>query len=237
MRADRLQGRLINPNVEERTMRKLTGIAPAVLLFCVCTTASALNIPNQYIVQLNKPAPGSALAGLSIAQQAEQLAALHGGSVLFVYEHALRGFAVRMPDAAAALLAANPLVASVNPDLRMQAIATQSGATWGLDRSDQRNLPLNGTYVYPDQGGQGVHVYVIDTGINPNHAEFTGRVGTSRNFVAPLLIGSTDPNAWTDCNGHGTHVSSTAAGTTWGIAKKATLHAVRVLDCQGTGSG
>src|SRR5689334_23971921 len=90
--------------VEERSMRKLIGIAPVVLLL-FGTIGSALagstdgRIPNQYIVQLNKPAPGSALAGLSVTQQAEQLAALHGGSVLFVYEHALRGFAVRMPDA------------------------------------------------------------------------------------------------------------------------------------------
>lgn len=222
-------------------MRKLIGFClPVVLLCAVSLTAAATSesiIPNQYIVQLNKPALDSSMAGLSVAQQAQALAAMHGGQVLYVYEHALRGFAVRLPDAAATLLAANPLVASVNPDVRMRAIATQSGATWGLDRSDQRNLPLNSTYSYPDAAGQGVHVYVIDTGINPNHAEFTGRVGTSRNFVAPLLIGSTDPNAWTDCNGHGTHVSSTATGTTWGIAKKATIHAVRVLDCQGTGSG
>src|SRR5688572_5447324 len=116
-------------------MRKLIGFVPVVLL-CVATLASATTpngiIPNQYIVQLNKPAIDSPLAGLSVAQQAEQLAAAHGGRVLFVYEHALRGFAVRMPEAATALLRANPLVLSVNPDVQMRAIATQGGATWGL---------------------------------------------------------------------------------------------------------
>jgi serine protease len=157
--------------------------------------------------------------------------------VLFAYEYAMRGFAANISAAQAQLLALNPLVASVNPDVRMKAVATQNSAVWGIDRSDQRNLPLDGKYSYPDQAGQGAHVYVIDTGLNPNHAEFTGRVGASRNFVAPLLFGSADPNAWADCNGHGTHVSSSATGTSWGIAKKATIHAVRVLDCQGTGSG
>ena len=218
-------------------MRKFFGALSALLLLATSATAQDGRIPNQYIVQLKKPATDSPLAGFSLTEQAARLAAMHGGQVLYVYEHALRGFAVRMPEAAALALATDPVVASVNPDVRMRAIATQNGATWGLDRSDQRNLPLNSQYTYPDAAGQGVHVYVIDTGINPNHAEFTGRVGTSRNFVAPLLIGSADPNAWTDCNGHGTHVSSTSVGTTWGIAKKATIHAVRVLDCQGTGSG
>lgn len=189
-----------------------------------------------YVVQLRTPAPSSPLAGLTIGQQANRLAKPFGGTVTFTYTRVLRGFAVRIPATAATRLAANPLVRSGSRDVVVKASDTQSNATWGLDRSDQRALPLNSTYTYPGDAGAAAHVYIIDTGINANHVEFAGRVGTSRNFVAPLL-GSADPNNWADCNGHGTHVASTTAGTTWGIAKKATIHAVRVLDCQGSGSG
>jgi serine protease len=228
--------------------RKLIAAAVTLAVAALSTASAAAApaatsgtaIPNQYIVTLNKAPLGDLLAGLGVADQASRLlAAVGGGQVFQIYEHALRGFAVRMTAAQADLLRRNPLVAGIEPDQVIQAVATQSGATWGLDRIDQRNLPLDSKYTYPDQAGQGVHVYIIDTGINPNHSEFTGRVGASRNFVASgglLGGGSTDPNAWTDCNGHGSHVSGTAAGTTWGVAKKATIHAIRVLDCNGSGS-
>ncbi|MEQ1439120.1 S8 family serine peptidase [Fontimonas sp. SYSU GA230001] len=199
------------------------------------SAAAAQPIANQYIVTLAKLPPESPLAALDVGALAQTLAVQFGGQVIHVYEHALRGFAIRLPDAAAPLLALHPAVAAIERDQLMHAVGTQSGATWGIDRIDQRDRPLDGSYRYPDAAGQGVHVYVIDTGINPNHVEFTGRVSTSRNFVAGTL-GSADPNAWTDCNGHGTHVSGTAAGTSYGVAKQATLHAVRVLDCQGSGS-
>lgn len=192
-------------------------------------------IANQYIVTLAKLPAETPLAALDAGTLAQTLAVQFGGQVIHVYEHALRGFAIRLPDAAAALLAQHPAVAAIEQDQVMRAVTTQTGATWGIDRVDQRDRPLNGTYTYPDAAGQGVHVYVIDTGINPNHVEFSGRVSTSRNFVAGTL-GSADPNAWADCNGHGTHVFGSAAGTQYGVAKQATLHAVRVLDCQGSGS-
>lgn len=162
-----------------------------------------------------------------------------GGSVLYTYDEVLNGFAVRLPRLAAPALRALPDVATVRRDVEVRASAEQPGATWGLDRTDQQSLPLDSTFSYADDAGQDAHVYVIDTGLNPNHAEFTGRVGQGRNFIANgfLGFGSVDPEAWTDCNGHGTHVASTAAGTTWGIAKQATVHGVRVLNCQGSGSG
>lgn len=190
-------------------------------------------IPNQYIVTLNKPAAGDLLAGLPVADQAAALvASVGGGQILHSYEYALRGFAVRINALQADLLRANPLVARVSEDLKVVAYATQnSPASYGLDRIDQRNLPLNSQYNYPDLAGQGAHIYVIDTGLNPNHSEFSGRVGTSRNFIS----GEAATN-WTDCNGHGTHVMGTAGGTSYGVAKKATLHALRVLDCGGSGS-
>ncbi len=211
------------------------GSLAAAPVHLAVATGPAQPIANQYIVTLKKLPADAPLAALDVATLAQTLAGQFGGQVLHVYEHALRGFALRLPDAAAALLALHPAVAAVEQDQRMRTVTTQSNATWGIDRIDQRSLPLNSQYTYPAAAGQGVHVYVIDTGINPNHTEFTGRVSTSRNFVAATL-GGADPNAWTDCNGHGTHVSGTAAGTQYGVAKKATLHAVRVLDCQGSGS-
>ncbi len=204
-------------------------------------------IPNQYIVVLNKPLAGQLLYGLPVAEQAASLlATVGGGRLLQSYEHALLGFAARLSPAQAALLKLNPLVASISQDQIATADAVQAGATWGLDRVDQRNRPMDGNYVYPDSAGQGVHVYVIDTGLRATHSEFTGRVGAGRNFAdrksASVVggIGGTgdatiNPSDTSDCNGHGTHVTSTAAGTVYGVAKKATVHAVRVLNCGGEG--
>ena len=173
-----------------------------------------------------------------VPRLARQLTTPLGGSVLFTYDEVLNGFAVRLPAVAVPALRALPLVETVSRDKPVVATAEQPNATWGLDRTDQQTLPLDSTFGYADDAGQDAHVYVIDSGLNANHAEFTGRVGVGRNFVAGgfLGLGSVDPQAWTDCNGHGTHVASTAAGTTWGVAKKATVHGVRVLDCAGRGS-
>lgn len=216
---------------------KWVAAAAAVL---VASAVSAAPIPNQYIVTLKKPLDASPMASLPVAQQAESVLALvGGGQVLNTYEYALRGFAARLSPMQARLLALNPLVGAVEQDQTMHAVASQSGATWGLDRVDQRNRPMDGLYIYPGSAGQGTHVYVLDTGLNANHSEFTGRVGASRNFVGTSSLFSSsapNPDNWADCNGHGTHVSGTAVGTTYGVAKLATIHAVRVLDCQGSGS-
>lgn len=219
------------------------------VLMMVCAggvhAAAGKRIADQYIVMLDSPSAFSAEATLGLGDRAQQLLSrAGGGEVLQQYEHALLGFSARMPAVVAERLQALDGVLLVEQDQIVEANATQTGATWGLDRIDQRALPLNGSYVYADQAGQGAHVYVIDTGLNASHTEFSGRVGTGRNFVGSggllcALLGircTVNPADTNDCNGHGTHVAGTAVGTVYGVAKKATVHAVRVLGCNGSGS-
>jgi subtilisin family serine protease len=184
-------------------------------------------VPGAYIVVL-RPEARSTLLARPASSTAAELAKRHGGTVTFVYEHALRGFAVRMGAAAARVLAADPRVLYVEPDGEMTASATQTGATWGLDRIDQRSLPLSDTYTY-DFDGNGVNVYVIDTGIQKTHVDFGGR-------ALHAFTAIDDGRGSDDCAGHGTHVAGTAGGATWGVAKRATLWAVRVLNCAGNGT-
>lgn len=217
------------------TMQKtLLSLAAAFGLSLGAQAANDLGlIDNQYIVTLQNTAQTTPLNSTVDAL----LAGFPGVELLHQYDTVLQGFSARMSAEQAALLELNPLVARIEQDRMSIATAIQNGATWGIDRVDQLDLPLDGQYHYASGAGAGAHVYVIDTGINPDHVEFSGRLGTSRNFVATGLFFSADPDDWDDCNGHGTHVSSTAVGTTWGVAKQATIHAVRVLDCLGSGSG
>lgn len=193
-------------------------------------------VEGRYIVVLEKSGLPS-LAGL--VGQVEALAATYGLRVDRVYENALDGFAAQMPAAVASLLALDPLVAYIEPDRIVAATATQANATWGLDRIDQENLPLDGNYQFASDGAD-AHAYIIDTGIRASHNEFSGRVGNGFNTVGGGGLlgiggGAADPNDTNDCNGHGTHVSGTVGGTTFGVAKGSILHPVRVLDCNGSG--
>ncbi len=190
------------------------------------TTRNPIN--DQYIVVLKANAAslaGERKATADVATVAREMVAEHRSALIRSYGHALRGFVVRADDAMLAKLLADPRVAYVEEDGIATIDATQTGATWGLDRIDQRVLPLNGTYTY-DQTGAGVHVYIIDTGLRATHTQIAGRVGNGFDAVG-------DGNGTNDCNGHGTHVAGTVAGTTWGVAKSATVHPVRVFGCSG----
>ncbi len=144
-----------------------------------------------------------------------------------VYENALKGYAARLSASQVAALRSDPSVDFVEADGVVTADTIQSGATWGLDRIDQRTRPTNGTYVYTNTGA-GVTAYIIDTGIRFSHSQFAGRAVSGYDAV--------DGGSADDCNGHGTHVAGTVGGSSYGVAKGVTLVAVRVLNCAGSGA-
>lgn len=200
--------------------------SPTVLAPTLTSTTTASPIKNQYIVVLQAGSDLPAQAAAAIAKQ-------HGGQVLFTYNRAIRGFAVRIPEqATSAFLTAmqkNPQVSYVEEDTLMQTnTITQSNPVWGLDRIDQHNLPLSKSFSY-NKTGSAVNAYIVDTGILASHQEFNGRVQTGYSAIA-------DNNGTNDCNGHGTHVAGTVGGSTYGIAKNVGLVPVRVLDCAGSGA-
>lgn len=176
-------------------------------------------IPDQYIVVLND-AVGDVDAVVA------KLAGKHKGKLKHTYAAALKGFAAELSSGDAAALAAEPEVAYVEQDQVVHAATTQSSATFGIDRVDQRNLPLSRTYSYTTTASK-VRAYIIDTGIETSHPQFGGRAQA----VYDALGGNGQ-----DCNGHGTHVAGTVGSATYGIAKGVQLRAVRVLDCSGSGS-
>ena len=206
-------------------VRGAVGLAVAVfasaLLFAGSGAAAGSGGKSTYIVVLN------ASAG-SVPAVAQDHARRFGGELQFVYTHALRGYAISLPAGAAAAIARLPIVDYVEADGVYSADATESPATWGLDRIDQRARPLSNSFTYANTG-TGVTAYIIDTGIRFTHAEFGGRASTGYDAVTPGGSAS-------DCNGHGTHVSGTVGGATYGVAKAVDLVAVRVLDCNGSGT-
>jgi len=193
-------------------------------------------IPGSYLVVFTDAAAGSASASGTrpgtgspdrLRSMIDTMAATAGATVEHTYSAALRGFAGAMTEAAARRLAADPAVAYVAQNRVVRAVADQPNPpSWGLDRIDQRDRPLNGNYHY-DTTASNVHAYVIDTGIRTTHTTFGGR--------ATFDFNSVDTNN-TDCNGHGTHVAGTIGGGQYGVAKDVRLHAVKVLNCAGSGT-
>nr|WP_309110735.1 S8 family serine peptidase [Saccharothrix sp.] len=181
-------------------------------------------IAGSYVVALRDSASPRAAS----ADTAQALVSKYGGKVQVAWQHALNGFhATDLSATQARRLAADPRVQYVQADLPVQATGTQPNPpSWGLDRIDQRNLPLDSSYTYPNTASN-VRAYIIDTGIRTTHSDFGGRATWGTNTV--------DSNN-TDCNGHGTHVAGTVGGTAYGVAKEVKLIAVKVLNCQGSGT-
>ena len=223
-------------------MKRFTAVMLAAITLAACTDSSTGPLTPVSPEQLSSPmapfyAKGSAgIDGdyivvftdqvLDPLSAADDKVRKHGGTKKFAYDKALKGFAATLTPGAVDALRADPDVAYVEQDAIVTTMATQSGATWGLDRIDQRNLPLSGTYTYVSTG-TGVRAYIIDTGIQTNHPQF----GSRASAVYDALGGNGQ-----DCNGHGTHVAGTVGASTYGVAKNVMLRAVRVLDCAGSGS-
>jgi subtilisin family serine protease len=182
-------------------------------------------VRNSYIVTLKNNAGFTASSTLG-----KSLITKYGGTVDRTYRAALNGYAATFTAAEARRLAADPSVAAVEQDRVVRAAdTTQTSAPWGLDRIDQTSLPLSGTYTYPDSAGSGVTAYVIDTGVRITHTQISGRAS----YGYDAVDGDTTAS---DGNGHGTHVATTIAGSTYGVAKQARIVAVRVLDNNGSGT-
>jgi subtilisin family serine protease len=176
---------------------------------------------------LSQSASGRYVVVLNDGADPRSVAAIAGVSPRFVYTAALKGFAGTLNAGQLNALQNNPNVAYIEADLPMQASTIQTGATWGIDRIDQRSLPLSTSFAYTNTGA-GVNAYILDTGIRLSHADFAGRAVSGFDAV--------DGGSADDCNGHGTHVAGSVGGTLYGVAKGVKLVAVRVLDCAGSGT-
>ena len=197
----------------------LSGVASAApyqaAVVSPAVTATAKPVPGNYIVMLNEDY-GTA-----------DVARAHGVAPQRVYDAAISGFAARLTPAQLRKLSRDPAVRLIEQDMRLTDMieTTQTNPpSWGIDRIDQRALPLSRSYTY-NADGTGVHAYIIDTGIMTSHPDFGGRASWDYNAI--------DSNN-TDCQGHGTHVAGTVGSKTYGVAKNVRLHAIKMMNCSGS---
>ncbi|MEU3604386.1 S8 family peptidase [Streptomyces sp. NPDC035033] len=180
-------------------------------------------VPGSYIVTLDESAQAETARGRAVATK-------FGAKIKRTYTSALNGYSIELSEAQAKKLAADPAVKSVVQNRVFTIDGTQpSPPSWGLDRVDQKALPLNSSYSYPDSAGQGVTAYIIDTGVRVSHSDFGGRAANGYDAID-------NDNTAQDGHGHGTHVAGTVAGGAYGVAKKAKIVGVRVLDNSGSGT-
>ncbi|MFI8202399.1 S8 family serine peptidase [Streptomyces sp. NPDC085937] len=180
-------------------------------------------VEGSYIVTLKSGTKATSAQGKGLAKK-------YGADVEHTFREAVNGYTVEATEAEAAELAADPSVALVEQNRAFTIQATQTNPpSWGLDRIDQAALPLSGSFTYDDTAGQGVTAYIIDTGVRVSHSDFGGRARNGYDAVD-------GDNVAQDGNGHGTHVAGTVAGSAYGVAKKAAIVGVRVLDNNGSGT-
>ncbi len=203
-----------------RTFRRAlsTLVVGALLAALAPAHTATATVAGDFVVVLRD---GALVSADAAAETARRL----GSDIRFVYRHALQGYAGTLTPAALAAVRGDPNVSLVERNGVVRLDTTQVNPTWGLDRIDQRDLPLSSSYTYTSTGA-GVRAYVIDTGIRYTHVDFGGR-------AVPGVDTSVTPNGGVDCYGHGTHVAGTIGGTTYGVAKSVQLVSVRVFDCNG----
>jgi subtilisin family serine protease len=185
-------------------------------------------VPDEFIITIDKHA-NSGVTMQTLQQSIDKIVAATNGQVLHKYNKVLQGFAIRTnADGVNMLRALNGV--QIEANLQAHALCEdQDAATWGLVRTSERELKIDGHFFHTDLAGEGVDAYIVDTGIYIEHEDFEGRASWGTDTVD-------NPSPKTDGNGHGTHVAGTVAGKTWGIAKKANLIAVKVLGASGSGT-